>query len=451
MKHVILAALLVSLGCSSSNENPPGSGGAGGSAGRGGSAGSGRGGTGGGTPGTGGGSTAGTGGTAAGGAGGGSGGSAGGAGGGSAGGAGGGAGAGGAMTGSGGSSGDGPAAEGGMGGSPAAGNPFVYVSTGAFSGNSLNIYQLDMQTGVLAPKGSAMTGSGPTYAAFHPNGKHVYVLNEGGGNRIEAFNVNRQTGALTKINDAASGGMGPAHLSVSRNGKWVYTANYTSGHVGVLPVNAQGGVGAPVDTQKAVPGQAHHVIDDPAGKYVFVSSTSADRVVQYILDDATGKLTPNDPAFVPGGGANPRHMAFHPNATAAYVAGEGGGRVVHYGYDAATGKLAAPGTATNVANDGTHVLVHPNGKFLYASFRGGNRLAVFAIAANGSLMSIQQMQQGVAGTWDFTIDPTGTFLLVANNGNGTVRVFRIAADTGMLSLLPGSISVSGPHFVGVLP
>jgi hypothetical protein len=40
---------------------------------------------------------------------------------------------------------------------------------------------------------------------------------------------------------------------------------------------------------------------------------------------------------------------------------------------------------------------------------------------------------------------------VANNGNGTVRVFRIAADTGMLTLLPGSISVGGPHYVGVLP
>jgi 6-phosphogluconolactonase len=340
---------------------------------------------------------------------------------------------------------------GGDSGGAAAGNPFVYVSTGNFGGNHLNIYQLNMQTGALMARGMAATGPGPTYGAFHPGGRFMYVLNEG-GSRIEAFSINRETGALTKLNDASSGGNGPAHLSVHKSGKWVLSSNYGSGHAAALPIMADGRVGPPVAPQVAG-AEAHMILDDGiTGKFVFVPSKGTNRVLQYRFDETTGQLQPNTPPFVAQAG-QPRHMAFHRSGLYAYLLTEGGRTLTSYKYDSATGLLsdgqtmpAAPG------GNGAHIAVHPTKEFLYVSIRAENSIGVFSIGADGRPTLVTHVKDGVSNPWDFAIDPTGTFLLVANDGNSTVRVFRIDQSSGMLTGVGGAVSIgSQPHFVGVLP
>jgi 6-phosphogluconolactonase (cycloisomerase 2 family) len=37
---------------------------------------------------------------------------------------------------------------------------------------------------------------------------------------------------------------------------------------------------------------------DPSGKYVYSTDLGLDRIYQYRLDSASGKLTPNDPPFI---------------------------------------------------------------------------------------------------------------------------------------------------------
>ena len=440
--------LLLTLGCSSGgNGNTPGAGGSsgqGGSGGRGGGAPSGTGGATAGTGGSGtGGATAGTGGSATGGS----------------------SGAGGTPTaGTGGTRppdgpvrrpdgatpGDAPRAD----APPAAtGNPFVYVSTGAFGGDHLNIYQLNMQTGALEPRGMAPTGAGPTYAAFHPNGKWIYVLNEPGSrSRIEAYEVNRQTGALTKLNDQSSGGTGPAHLSVHKSGKWVLSSNYGSGHAAALPIMDDGRVGAPVMPQVAG-AEAHMIVDDGVtGKFVFVPSKGTNRILQYRFDEVTGQLTPNMPAFVAQAG-QPRHMAFHRSGLYAYLLTEGGRTLTSYRYDSMTGLLSEGQTMPAApAGNGAHIALHPTKEFLYVSIRADNSIGVFTIGANGRPTLVTHVKDGVSNPWDFAIDPTGTFLLVANDGNSTVRVFRIDQSSGMLTAAGSGANIgTQPHFVGVLP
>jgi 6-phosphogluconolactonase len=330
------------------------------------------------------------------------------------------------------------------------GNPFVYVGTG-FSGNQIRIFQLDMQTGALTSKGTATSASSPTYMAFHPTRKYAYALSENDPGRIVAFSVDGATGGLTRLNDAASGGNGPAHLSVHKSGKWLFVANYNSGHIAVLAVDAQGRVGAPVDVQHPVSMTAHNMQADPAGKYVFLCSTDTaegNRIFQYRLDEVTGKLAANNPASVSGMGEGPRHLAFHPSAKYAYAVGEGGGSVLSFDYDAATG-LLSNGMVTKIGgSEGAHIDVHPSGKFLYASVRGGNTLAGYSIEANGRPKLIEKVTNGLAAPWDFAIEPTGKYLLVANGGGG-VRVFKINEQTGVLTAA-GGVDAAGPHYVGVM-
>ncbi len=43
---------------------------------------------------------------------------------------------------------------------------------------------------------------------------------------------------------------------------------------------------------------AHMIAADPSGKYVYSTDLGLDRIYQYRLDSASGKLTPNDPPFI---------------------------------------------------------------------------------------------------------------------------------------------------------
>jgi 6-phosphogluconolactonase len=447
---VLVAGAWAGAGCSPSSDG----GGAGGAPAQGGAGGAGGRGTGGGgaggTPGTGGGG--GVGGTAGGGtggaAGGGSGGGSGGQGGGGSGGQGGG-GAGGSGAGAAGDAGrepdaaaDGPAAD----APPApAGNPFVYVGSG-FSGRDIQIFQLDLATGALARKGTTAAGN-PTYVAFHPSRRFLFAVDET-GNRVSGFAINAQTGLLTALNGQSSGGDGPAHLSVHRSGKWLLVAHYNDGRVAVLPIDAQGMLGAAVDTQRPVAQHAHMITDDPTGRFVFVPATSPpNRVLQYRIDQA-GKLTPNDPPFAEAAGQSPRHIVI-PGGLHAYAVGESGGSVITFNYDPDRGVLSGA-RAMAIAADGTHIVVHPGGRLLYASFRGGSRLVGFSMADDGTLARVADLTAGLSRPWDFAIEPGGQYLLVANDGNDSVRVFRINAQTGALTAAGAGAQAPEPHFVGAL-
>jgi len=333
-------------------------------------------------------------------------------------------------------------------------NPLVYVSG---YGEQIALFRLDMTSGTLQPHGTAAGGgSSPSYLAWDPPPRHLYALQEQSAGRIVSYSIT-PTGTLTRINDASSGGNGPAHVSVHRSGKWVLSANYGDGRVAVLPILANGGVGEPVFTDNPVPKNAHQIIEDPSGKFVFVPCTGPNVILQYRIDAKTGKLTPNTPFRVPGDG-EPRHLAFHPGGKYAYAINEAGLSVTSFLYDKRAGTLSSPETLAaapaGARGSGAHIAVHPSGRFVYASLRGPNHIAVFDVnAATGRLTQIvNETGGGVISTpRDFTIDPTGQFLLVANQGSDSVTVFRVNAADGRLTIVGTTPTVPKPAFVGVLP
>ena len=428
----LFVALVVALGCGSSGDGPTGNGGAGGGGGQGGKGG--RGGNAGQSPqgGQGGGGTGGvavgTGGSGA---------------------------AGQAGAGSGGA----PAGADAAGPTDSAGdtageasapmaNPFVYV--GVDGSTQIRIFELDLASGALMARGMATSGPSPHYIAFHPTGKYLYAISEAGAGRIYAFSIDGSTGALTRLNDASSGGSGPAHLSMHKSGKWVLSSNYGSGHAAALPIMDDGRLGAPV-MPRAAGAQAHMILDDgQSGKFVFVPSKGDNRTLQFKFDEQTGVLEPNTPAAVAQAGA-PRHMTFHRSGRFAFLLTESGNSVVSYKYDPATG-LLTDGARVDAApsGNGAHILMHPSKEFLYASIRAFNSIAVFPVNAEGRLGAVTQVQNQISVPWDFDIDPSGRFLVVGNHGNNTVRVFRIDQQTGLLTVVAGGPGGFQPRTVAIL-
>ena len=354
---------------------------------------------------------------------------------------------------------DGAADTGGDVAPPPPRSTFVYV--GSSTSADIQIFQLDLQTGALMARGTARSGAGPTYMAFHPGGKYAYALSEQTAQpgRIFAFSINPQSGALTRLNDAGSGGTGPAHVSVHKSGKWLLAANYQSGHAGVLPIAPDGRLGDPVTPVVRAGGQAHMIVDDGVtGKFVFVPSKMDDRTLMYRFDEATGALTPNSPGSVAQAGS-PRHMSFHRNGMYAYLLTEAGRSVVSYRYDSTTGLLTdgmARSASPEPGSDGAHILVHPTRDFIYASIRalgpgsGGGSIATFPIGPDGRAGQPTQVSTQIARPWDFDIDPSGRFLIVVNNDAANIRVFRINEQTGALTLAGNGASVPArPRFVGI--
>lgn len=317
-------------------------------------------------------------------------------------------------------------------------------------------FQFDAERGTAQPLGATECLSNPSFLAIHPSRRFLYAVNEIGdfsgkpAGAVSAFAIEAQTGKLHPLNQQSSIGSGPCHLSVDATGRFVLVANYASGSVTVLPINADGSLaeasdfvqhrGSSVNPQRQEGPHAHSIILDPANRFAFVADLGLDKVMIYRFDAERGKLVPNDPPFAPvRPGAGPRHFTFHPNDHFAYVINELDNTVTAFAYDAERGALRELQTISTLPEGYAQtsycadVHVAPTGRFLYGSNRGHDSIAIFAIGDDGRLSSLGQ--EPTRGHWprNFALDPTGRFLWAANQESDAITLFAVDEATGRLS------------------
>ncbi|CAN5921978.1 lactonase family protein [soil metagenome] len=320
-------------------------------------------------------------------------------------------------------------------------------------GPDIAAFELHTASGELSPLTSvAAFKASPSFLAMTPT--HLYAASES-ASRVGAYSIDRATGALTFINDQASGGNGPAHVSVDESGKYVLVANYGGGTIAVLPVRSDGGLDAA--SQTISPGtNAHEILTAPGNRFVFVPCKGSDYIAQYTFDPQTGTLAPNAvPRLMTAAGAGPRHVAFAPDGAHAYLINELDSTLVALAFAASTGRLTASQTVSTRAagatgaNTGAEVVVHPSGNFVVGSNRGDNNLAVFRIAAStGMLTLVGHTATGGMTPRNFTIDPSGAWLYVANQNSSNVVTFKLDAASGALTRTGTPITAPQPSFVG---
>jgi 6-phosphogluconolactonase len=318
------------------------------------------------------------------------------------------------------------------------GTPFAYV---AMDNDEIAIFRMDPKTAELDPAGSVATGRHPSFLAFSPSRKFLYVVNEF-SYEVAAFAVDQHTGALTPLNRMPTEGVEPAYVSVDRTGRWVFAANYESGPVLVYPTRSDGSLGPPTDVRKTGI-HPHAILVDPSNRFAFVPNLGSDTISQFRFDATLGKLVPNTPPDISTEPrSQPRHLVFHPNGRFAYLMDEGGSRMEAYALDEASGTLSRlgsmptlPAGAEDVGNTGADVRVSPSGKFLYGSNRGHDSIVIYAIEHDGTLSLVGHEKTRGKTPRVFNIDPTGAFLFAANLASRTIGVFRIDRTRGTLEHL----------------
>jgi 6-phosphogluconolactonase len=351
----------------------------------------------------------------------------------------------------------------------------LYVGTNVASEqeSTIFLYRMSYATGVITQVSAQRGGPSPTYMAMPAGHRYLYAVNEtqtwqgakSGG--VSAFAVDQRTGNLQLLNQQPSTGASPCYVSLDHTGKAALVANYVSGNVALLPVAADGKLGAPAATdqhQGTGPHKnqngphAHCLIPDPANKFAFSVDLGTDRVYAYQLDPTKNQLTRlPEPAFVAKPGAGPRHLTFHPNGKLAYLVNELNSTVTALGYDAATGRFRELQTLSALPagfageNSCADIHVAPSGLFLYASNRGHNSIVVFAIdTGTGTLVPVQDVDTQGKTPRNFTLDPSGRLLLVANQNSNNIVTFRVDPQSGQLAPTGQSVEVPSPMFLQVV-
>lgn len=174
--------------------------------------------------------------------------------------------------------------------------------------DKLLVYRFDPAQGTLSPNeppsASVAPGAGPRHFAFHPDGRHAYVINEL-ANTVTAFDYDPERGVLKNVQT-----------------------------ISTLPAGFQG-------TSYTAEVQVH-----PSGKFLYGSNRGHDSIAVFAIDTGTGKLTPL--GHQPTQGKTPRNFGIDPTGTYLLAANQGSNNVVVFRIDGESGKLLPTGQTLDV-------------------------------------------------------------------------------------------------------
>jgi 6-phosphogluconolactonase len=345
----------------------------------------------------------------------------------------------------------------------------VYVGTHTtLKGKGIYLFRLQsagtevFQNVTLVPLGLAAETANPTFFEIDPARRLLFAVNEidqfegKPGGAVSAFAIG-ETGQLTLINQRPSMGSSPCHLAIAGEGQYLVVTNCADGTVAVLPVAADGRLGAATDVVKGV--KAACVSTDPAGRFVFVCEPSSDRVLAYQIEAATGKLQPRNSASIAlKAGAAPRQMAFRPDALFVYVLNQKNSTVTTFSYDATTGATKEIDSVSTVpeyfdgANTAHDLRVHVTGKYLYASNRGHDSVVLFNIDKDkGTLTFVEEQGTGGRHPREFGVQPSGAHMAISLPETDQVLASRIDDTNGRLKPSGIFAEVPSPATIRFLP
>jgi len=311
-------------------------------------------------------------------------------------------------------------------------------------------FDFDEDSGALNPLGQFAGIKHPSFITAHPNGKWLYAVSETGhasdgvAGGVCALSFERQPWQMNLLNSQPSGGDWPCHLQIDATGRWLFVSNYGAGNAGVLPILEDGALGVMTalvshsghgpNAQRQEGPHAHSATLTPDNAFALVADLGIDALMMYRFSAQDGSLKLHREIRTRPG-AGPRHMAFHPSGQWAFVVNELDSTVTAYTYSAADGNLTEkqtieglpPGAPENTAAD-----IHLNraGTRLYTSNRGHNSVAVFDVAADGTLTRLATPSCG--GNWprNFALARAEKFMLVANQYSGQISVLPLTDQLG---------------------
>jgi 6-phosphogluconolactonase len=347
--------------------------------------------------------------------------------------------------------------------------PRIYAYVGCYTtaqrnarGDGIHVYEVDVASGEWNHVQHVGELVNPSFLVMRRDQKALYSVH-GDESYATAFSVDRETGKLTLINRAQTGGTNGVYQAVDSAGRFMLVANYGAGSVAVLPIRKDGGLENAVQVVllHGQPGphrveqtasHPHQVIFDPSGRFVIVPDKGLDRIFVFAFDAASGKLTATaQGAAVARSGAGPRHAAFHPALPVMWTLNELGNTVTTYQWKPETGELRAvqilptlPAEFTGESS-GAEIAVAASGRFVYCSNRGHDSVAIFAADPRTGALAPAGWVPSQGRTPRFIgFDPSQQLLCGANEQSDTVVTWRADAAGGRLTAVGKAVKNGSP-------
>jgi 6-phosphogluconolactonase len=318
------------------------------------------------------------------------------------------------------------------GGVPAFGKTFVYVSN-AQDGN-IDAYTLDKSTGALTPIGKAEAGKLVMPMAASSNKKFLYAAVRSEPFRVITYAINPETGALTQKATAPLPDSMP-YVSVDATGRFLFTASYGGDKIAVSAIGDSGLVEAAAIQVIPTGRNAHAILADRTNAFVYVPTLGANQILQFLFDAKTGKLTPNEPVAVaarPGDG--PRHLVFSPNNAHLYVLNELTGNIAQFAIDPKKGTLTEVASVASVPTDAGLVPGLPQapaGSPAAAAAKVDDRPKIWAA--------------------DIQLTPGGKFLYSTERTLSKIALFSVEPGTGKLIFVTNFSTEKQPRGIKIDP
>jgi 6-phosphogluconolactonase len=163
------------------------------------------------------------------------------------------------------------------------------------------IYRLDLERGALPPNDPPWTatapGAGPRHVDFHPNGRHVFVINEI-DSTLTAYDYDAARGTLGEIQTVSTlpegfaGANSTADVHVHPSGRFVYGSNRGHDSLVIFAVDPATGRMSYVGHEPTHGRTPRNFAIDPTGAFLFAANQDSDTIVTFRVDQTTGVLTP---------------------------------------------------------------------------------------------------------------------------------------------------------------
>jgi len=342
----------------------------------------------------------------------------------------------------------------------------VYVGTYTREGSKgIYAFEVNVDTGKLAPLGVAAETTNPSFLALGPDGRSLYAAGEQGGPdgaTVSAFALQEGTHELKALGGRSTGGGGACHVTTDRAGKVAFAANYGGGSFAAFPVRDDGSLGertgfvqhegSGANPKRQEKPHCHSVNVTPDDRLLLVADLGIDHVMAYAIDhDAATVELAEASCITTVPGAGPRHVTFHPNGRIMFLINELNGTMSSYTYDAGAGTFTEVSTLPTLPEDfdgdnlTADVHASPDGRFVYGTNRGHNSVAVFGVDEQTGLMAYEdRVPCGGDHPRNFAVVADGRFVLVANQNTSNIVTFARDAGTGRITPTGDEVEVSMP-------
>jgi 6-phosphogluconolactonase len=169
------------------------------------------------------------------------------------------------------------------------------------------VYKFDPIDGKLTPNDPPSTKvkdrSGPRHFAFHPDGKHAYVINEIDCT-VSALDYDADHGTLTVVQTiptmpvAVKPRHSTAEVVVHPSGKFLYGSNRGHDSLAVYAIEPGTGRLKVVEYEPSGGKTPRNFAVDPTGSYVLAENMGSDTIVVFRVDPETGALEPTGQTVV---------------------------------------------------------------------------------------------------------------------------------------------------------